>query len=109
MIDRIKSARPHDAPPIVVLNMMGVPKRPEIPLKDFGEAIGIEPAVVVPFDPHLFGMAANNGQMVGEVQPQSKTAIAIEALAASLCGRQPAPKKTKAASLLERLPPILKR
>lgn len=109
MIDRIKSARPHDAPPIVVLNMMGVPKRPEIPLKDFGEAIGIEPAAIVPFDPHLFGMAANNGQMVGEVQPQSKTALAIEALAASLCGRQPAPKKTKAASLLERLPPILKR
>jgi pilus assembly protein CpaE len=109
MIDRVKGARPHDAPPIVVLNMAGVPKRPEIPLKDFGEAIGVEPSAVVPFDPQLFGMAANNGQMVCEMQPQSKTSIAIEALSASLCGRQPAPRKSKTAALLERLPPILKR
>lgn len=109
MIDRVKSARPHDAPPIVVLNMVGVAKRPEIPLKDFSEAIGVTPAASLPFDPQLFGMAANNGQMIGEAQPQSKTAIALEALAAQLCGRTVAPKKTKTASLLERLPPILKR
>jgi pilus assembly protein CpaE len=106
MIDRVKSARPHDAPPQLVLNMTGVAKRPEIPTKDFGEAIGLEPAVVVPFDPHLFGTAANNGQMVGEMAPQSKTALALEALAAGLCGRTVAPKKK--ATLIDRLP-ILKR
>lgn len=106
MLDRIKSARPLDAPPILVLNMTGVAKRPEIPVKDFGEAIGLEPSTIVPFEPQLFGMASNNGQMIGEMAPQSKTAVALETLAASLCGRQPAPRKK--ASLLDRLP-VLKR
>ncbi len=106
MIDRVKSARPLDAPPMLVLNMTGIAKRPEIPTKDFGEAIGLDPTVVVPFEPHLFGMAANNGQMLGEVSPQAKTSLALEALAATLCGRQPAPKKK--ASIMDRLP-MLKR
>jgi pilus assembly protein CpaE len=106
MVDRVKSARPHDAPPTIVLNMSGVAKRPEIPLKDFAEAVGIEPSVVVPFEPHLFGMAANNGQMLGEIAPQAKTSIALEELAARLSGRQVAPKKK--ASIMDRLP-ILKR
>ncbi len=106
MIDRVKSARPHDAPPTLVLNMAGVPKRPEIPVKDFCEAIGLDLAAVVPHDPQLFGMAANNGQMIGEMAPTSKTALVLEGLAASLCGRQVAPKKKT--SLMDRLP-IMKR
>ena len=106
MIDRIKSARPHDAPPIVVLNMTGVAKRPEIPVKDFGDALGIEPSFVLPFDPQMFGMAANNGQMIGELSTATKTAASLEELAARLCGRQVAPKKKS--SIIERLP-MLKR
>lgn len=106
MIDRIKSARPHDAPPIVVLNMTGVAKRPEIPVKDFGDALGIEPSFVLPFDPQMFGMAANNGQMIGELSAATKTGAALEELAARLCGRQVAPKKKT--SIIERLP-LMKR
>lgn len=106
MIDRIKNARPHDQPPIVVLNMTGIAKRPEIPVKDFGEALGIEPSVVLPFEPQMFGMAANNGQMIGEMAAASKTGIALEELAARLCGRQVVAKKKS--SLIERLP-MLKR
>lgn len=106
MIDRVKNARPHDAPPTVVLNMTGVAKRPEIPVKDFGEALGIEPSVVLPFEPQVFGMAANNGQMIGEMAAASKTGMALEELAARLCGRQVTVKKKS--SLIERLP-ILKR
>jgi pilus assembly protein CpaE len=86
--------------------MQGVPKRPEIPLKDFGEAIGIEPTHVIPFEPQLFGTAANNGQMIGEAGVGSKVAFVIESMAGHLCGRQPAaPKKS---SLLENIP-FLKR
>ena len=107
MIDRVRSARPHDAPPTLVLNMTGVLKRPEIPVKDFSEAIGLDVAAVVPYDAQLFGMAANNGQMIGEMAPASKTAIVLESLAASLCGRQVAPKKK--ATLMDRLPTIIKR
>jgi pilus assembly protein CpaE len=107
IIDLLKSMRPYDSPPAVVLSMVGVPKRPEIPFKDFAEALGAEPVAAIPFDPQLFGMAANNGQMIGEVAAQSKTAIALDALAASLTGRKPVETK-KTSSLADKIP-FLKR
>ncbi len=106
IIDLLKAMRPYDSPPTVVLSMVGVPKRPEIPFKDFAEALGAEPVASIPFDPQLFGMAANNGQMIGEVAAQSKTALAIDALAASLTGRKPV--EPKKASLADKIP-FLKR
>jgi pilus assembly protein CpaE len=65
IVDLVRQARPNDAPPRLVLNQVGVPGRPEIPVKDFGEALGVTPSLVLPFDPKPFGQAANNGQMVG--------------------------------------------
>jgi pilus assembly protein CpaE len=106
ILDLLKATRPYDAPPAVALSMVGVPKRPEIPFKDFAEALGAEPVASFPFDPALFGMAANNGQMIGEVAAQSKTALAIDELAASLTGRKPA--ETKKSSLVDKIP-FLKR
>jgi pilus assembly protein CpaE len=106
IIDLLKAMRPYDSPPTVVLSMVGVPKRPEIPFKDFAEALGVEPIASFPFDPPLYGMAANNGQMIGEVAAQSKAALAIDALAASLTGRKPV--ETKKASLADKFP-FLKR
>ena len=106
IMDLLKAMRPYDSPPTVVLSMVGVPKRPEIPFKDFAEALGAEPIASFPFDPPLYGMAANNGQMIGEVAAQSKAALAIDALAASLTGRKPV--ETKKASLADKFP-FLKR
>ncbi|MFT3729460.1 MAG: AAA family ATPase [Terricaulis sp.] len=106
IMDLLKSMRPYNSPPTVALSMVGVPKRPEIPFKDFAEALGAEPIASFPFDPQLFGMAANNGQMIGEVAPLSKTAIALDALAASLTGRKPV--ETKKPSLAVKIP-FLKR
>ncbi len=87
LIDQLKGHRVNDHPPRLVLNMCGVPKRPEIPVKDFAAAIGVEPEIVLPFDPELFGTAANNGQMVSETGPASKPAMAIDELASALSGR----------------------
>ncbi len=106
IVDLLKASRPHDSPPTVALSMVGVPKRPEIPFKDFAEALGAAPVASFPFDPALFGMAANNGQMIGEVAPQAKTALALDALAASLTGRKPV--EAKKASLADKIP-FLKR
>jgi pilus assembly protein CpaE len=107
LLDLVRAARPHDAPPMIVLNMVGVPKRPEIPMKDFGEALGLAPSFVVPFEPAIFGAASNNGQMVAELAPESKAGLAMDQLAQMLCGREPvAPKK---ASLLDMIPELLKR
>lgn len=88
LIDFLKAARPNDNPPKLVLNMVGLPKRPEIPAKDFGQAIGVEPSLVLPFDAQLFGTAANNGQMIFDVAPESKVAQGIDQLAAQITGRE---------------------
>ncbi len=87
MIDRLQAERPNDAPPRLVINMTGVPKRPEIPIKDFVAAIGMEPAIILPFDPQLFGTASNNGQMISETDPAAKPSIAIDHLASLLTGQ----------------------
>ena len=87
MLDTITAERPNDASPRLIINMTGVPKRPEIPVKDFAAAMGIEPDIVLPFDPQLFGNASNNGQMVSETDPQAKPSMAIDHMASLLTGR----------------------
>lgn len=87
IIDRLKAERPNDKPPRLVLNMAGVPKRPEIPVKDFAMAIGLEPEIILPFDPALFGTASNNGQMISETQSDAKSSMAIDHLASTLTGQ----------------------
>lgn len=104
MVDLLRSARPHDPPPSIVLNQVGAPKRPEVTAKDFGETLNVEPAAVVPFDPAVFGAAANSGQMLFEIAPTAKPTLALEGLAARLSGRD-APvrlKRSMLASLLKR-------
>jgi pilus assembly protein CpaE len=87
IIDLVKGARPNDVPPRLVINQVGVPKRPEIPAKDFAETMGLEPAAIIGFDPALFGQAANNGQMVMEVAPKAEVTQAIRQLSRALTGR----------------------
>lgn len=92
--DLIRAARPHDPPPFIALNMVGVPKRPEIPIKDFSEALGVEPFASIPFEPAVFGLAANNGQMVFECAPSSKGAAALEIIVQAISGREPPAKRS---------------
>jgi pilus assembly protein CpaE len=88
MIDLIRSGRPNDAPPRLVLNQVGVPGRPEIPAKDFGAALGIHPSLSIPFDAKLFGAAANNGQMILDAGAKSKAADAFQTLAQIVSRRE---------------------
>lgn len=87
--DLLNQARPNDRPMKVVLNQVGIPRRPEIPVKDFAEAMGADPALVLPFDPQTFATAGNNGQMVGELNAQSRAAQGFRELAQKLTGREP--------------------
>lgn len=79
--------RPNDAPPKLILNQVGVTKRPEIPVKEFAEAIGSDPVLIIPHEPQLFGAAANNGQMLAELDHKAEAAGAIEDLAGLIVGR----------------------
>jgi pilus assembly protein CpaE len=87
IVDMVKQSRPNDPPPRLILNQVGQPKRPEIPTKDFATTIGIEPALVLPYDPAVYGLAANNAQMLMQAKPGSPTADGIQALAEILTGR----------------------
>lgn len=107
MLEALKTARPEIAP-VVVMSMVGVPKRPEITFKDFSGALCLEPPFSFAFDPALLGQAALEGKMIGEVAPNSKMANAIDELAALLTGRdpvaEPAPRSVEAEALPKAAP-----
>ena len=87
LLDTLKKLRPNDAEPRLVLNQVGVPKRPEISPADFYEPLGIEPIATIPFDPQVFGNAANNGRMLGEADANHATVKIINDMAHILTGR----------------------
>ena len=87
LVDLLSASRPNDHRPFYCLNQVGVPKRPEITPADFAKALEDEPLAVIPFDPQMFGTAANNGQMIAEVSASHKTAEMFRELAQVLTGR----------------------
>jgi pilus assembly protein CpaE len=104
--DFLKAARPNDRHPRYCLNQVGVPKRPEIKAADFAKALEDEPMAIIPFEPQLFGAAANNGQMIAEISANHKTAEIFRTLAQDLTGRSE-PKKQRSGFLSPLLEKIL--
>ena len=92
LIDFLRAARANDRRPFYCLNQVGVPKRPEIKPADFAKALEDEPVAVIPFEPQVFGTAANNGQMIAEVSANHRTAEIFRQLAQLLTGRAEAKK-----------------
>jgi pilus assembly protein CpaE len=88
LIAFLKEARPNDPPPKLVLNQVGMPKRPEMKPSQFAAGAGMEPAVCIPFDAALFGKAANDGKIVVEMAPRSKPTQAFYELSRSLSGQR---------------------
>jgi pilus assembly protein CpaE len=87
LMDLLRASRPNDTRPQYCLNMVGVPKRPEIKAADFAKALEFAPVATIPFEPQLFGTAANNGQMVAEVSAGHRAAETFRQLAQTLTGR----------------------
>lgn len=87
LFDLLKAARPNDRPPLYCLNQVGVPKRPEIAAAEFAKAIESQPVVSIPFEPHIFGSAANNGQMIAEISANHKSIEMFLQIAQRLTGR----------------------
>jgi pilus assembly protein CpaE len=87
MFDTLKAARPNDRAPIYCLNQVGIPKRPEIKAGEFAKAIESDPIVSIPFEPQIFGSAANNGQMIAEISANHRTAEMFLQIAQRLTGR----------------------
>ena len=87
IMDNIRGARPHDHPPRLILNGVGMSKRPEISVADFSKTIEVEPIAIIPHDAKLFGSAANNGQMIAEVDAKSRAAEIFADIANLMAGR----------------------
>jgi pilus assembly protein CpaE len=90
LIHALRQARPHDPPPKLVLNQVGMPKRPEIKVDDFTKAVDLKPVACIPFDAHLFGTAANKGQMVAQASGKGAALKAFGEIADVITGRQEA-------------------
>ena len=105
IIDTLGGMRPTDGPVKLVMNQIGVPKRPEISTADFCEPLGVKPIAEIGFDPALFGNASNNGQMLQEADAKHEIAQRISDIAHAVTGRTTAKAKPKrgGGSLLARL------
>jgi pilus assembly protein CpaE len=87
LLDLLKAARPNDRRPRYCLNQIGMAKRPEIKPADFAKALEDEAAALIPFEPQVFGTAANNGQMIAELSSSHRVAEMFRQLGQSLTGR----------------------
>lgn len=84
LIDFLKAERPNDAPPILILNKVGRSKNHEISIKDFGTAVGMDPALVIGFDPDSFFEAANDGRMLTDIKSAAQTVNGLTYIATRL-------------------------
>lgn len=106
----LRASRQNDVPPYLVINQTGVPRRPEISAGDFSKAVGLQPSVMIPFDPLNFGNSATTGTILCELAPKSKAAEEIKSLFAAMNARtrSAAPVRPVAEnSLLNRLKSVI--
>jgi pilus assembly protein CpaE len=108
LFDFLRTARVNDHRPSYCLNQVGVAKRPEIKTADFAKALEDQPVAIIPFEPQIFGAAANNGQMIAEVSSGHRTAETFRQLAQMLTGRSEV-KKTKSGLLTPLLSKLMKK
>ena len=87
LVDTLRKLRPNDFAPRLVLNQVGMPKRPEISPADFADPLDLEPSAIIPFDPQLFGNASNSGRMLAETDASNAIVATLSDLAHVVTGR----------------------
>ncbi|MDA0220471.1 MAG: CtpF protein [Proteobacteria bacterium] len=87
IVEVLNKERGEESKVKVVLNHGGLSKKTEVPAKEFEVAVGVAPVAMVPHDVIVFGQAANNGQMLGDVNRKHKAVESYIALAKALTGR----------------------
>lgn len=109
IVDMLKTARKNDRAPHLVLNMTNVPKRPEISLKEFEQALGIKAIAVIEYDCETFGQAANNGQMIEEFNSKAKAVGNYRDIAMTIAHRKDVKLEKKPTSAVSSLAPLLEK
>ena len=106
IVDLLQHSRRNDSKPHLVMNMVNMPKRPEISVKEFEAALNLEATSVIEFDSEGFGQAANNGQMIEEVNAKAKATVAFREIAMAITHRREVgatKKKSSLTPILEKL------
>lgn len=105
IIDTLKQLRPNDRLPLLVINRVNVPKRPEIKPEEFATALGLKTVMTIPFEPQLFGTAANNGQMIAELDGKNPISDVFSEIAHAVSGKSSSGKikKSGLSSILSKL------
>lgn len=88
LMDRLRTLRPNDPPPRVVLNQCRMPRRKEIDAATFTKSIGVGTCSSIAFDPATFGAAAAEGRTIREQAPRSRSQQAIRTLSCDLTGQK---------------------
>ena len=109
IVDMLKQSRTNDGPPHLVLNMTNMPKRPEITVKEFAQSLDLKPAAIIEFDSETFGQAANNGQMIEELNKKAKSVGPIRDLAMALAHRKEQRVEPKKSGMPSALGPLLEK
>lgn len=94
MMTQLKSMRPNDKAPSLVLNQSGMPGRQEIAPGDIKSVLEMKPEATIPFDAKSLSRATGAGKMLRDVSPRRPVRRKIEALATSMVQRAPAIKDT---------------
>lgn len=108
LVDTVRSLRPGEAAPRLVLNRTGLPKRPEISASEFAASVECEVAGQIGFDAALFGTAANNGQMIAEISANNKIVDVYDSIGMQVTGRHTGHAGSKGSGLLK-LPSLFKK
>ncbi len=108
LADTIKALRPNESAPSLVINKIGLPRRPEIGSAEFASSIECRLLGQIPFDAALFGTAANNGQMIAEVAANNKINDVFRSIGLHVTGRNPTAGNGKASGRLK-MPSFLKK
>ena len=109
IIDLLKQSRNNDGPPHLVINMLGIPKRQEITVKEFCQHLDLQASAVFEFDAETFSNASANGQMIEEINKKAKCVPQFRDIAMVLAHRQESRAQPKKASSSSALAPFLEK
>ncbi|HVZ03254.1 AAA family ATPase [Hyphomicrobium sp.] len=108
VIDLLRTSRKNDSKPHLILNMANLPKRQEISVKEFEQALDVKVLSVIDYDAETFSQAANNGQMVAELNAKAKAVEKFHDVAQKITGRKEA-KTDKGNTTFAAIAPILEK
>jgi pilus assembly protein CpaE len=102
MAELLNAKRVNDAPVRIVLNRVGAHAKTELTAKDFATGVGHTPLATFNYDPGVFELASNSGQMIGESKAAPKVVESVRRLAVAVANRAPhKPKRKGLAAMLQ--------